>query len=97
MREAEPKRPDADVESIDFATFIISIATQVTLHLGISDIPELAVHAEVDLDLARHNIDILAMLAQKTRGNLTEEEHHLLQKLLYDLRVQFVEVSEGGA
>ena len=98
----DPKQPaqpipdaPADAEQpirIDFATFVISLATQVSINLGLTDLTDLDVRAEVDLELALHTLDILGMLAEKTRGNLTEEEHNLLQKLLYDLRLRFVEV-----
>ena len=52
--------------------------------------------ASPDLLLARHTIDLLAILQEKTRNNLTGEEERLLDQALYDLRLRFVEVSKGS-
>jgi hypothetical protein len=60
------------------------------MHLGELERPGGPV-AKKDLPMAKHTIDILAMLHQKTRGNLTPEEQQLLQGLLTDLRLRFVE------
>ncbi len=49
----------------------------------------------IDLGLAKQSIDILAMLDDKTKGNLTQEEADLLSHSLYDLRMKFVEASKG--
>lgn len=49
----------------------------------------------VNLELARHTIDILGMLQEKTKGNLTEEEERLLSGMLYELRLKFVEKSKS--
>jgi hypothetical protein len=53
-------------------------------------------HLAVDLDHARHFIDLLDILERKTAGNLTPDEQHLLQQLLYTLRLTFVERSHSG-
>jgi hypothetical protein len=73
----------------DFSTLIVSIATSSLLYLG--DIPDPdGKQPVVNLDLARHTIDTLAMLQEKTRGNLTPPESALLERFLYDLRLRFV-------
>jgi hypothetical protein len=51
---------------------------------------------ERDLELARHTIDILGMVESKTKGNLTQEESRLLNHVLYELRMNFVDESKKG-
>ena len=75
---------------ISFQTFIISLCTQALAHLGeIQDPVERSTN--VDLDAARQIIDILAMLREKTKGNLDAAENSLLDNALYDLRMKYVE------
>ena len=77
---------DAPV-GIDFNTFILSLRTSALMHLG--ELPE-AEAAEPNLGLAKGSIDCLALLEEKTKGNLTGEEERLLSEVLYDLRLRFV-------
>ena len=77
----------------DFTTFCISLASAALIHLGESPAPESG-KVEKDLPLAKQTIDILEMLKDKTRGNLTEEETKLITTVLYDLRMRFVEASK---
>ena len=80
--------------AIDFSTFILSLRHSALVHLG--DAPDLDGDAPGrDLALARQTIDLLAILQEKTRNNLTGEEERLVDQALYDLRVRFVEVSKG--
>jgi hypothetical protein len=61
-------------------------------HLG--EIPHpVSGERKKDLPLAKHTIDTLAMLKEKTAGNLTEEEQRLLDGMLYDLRMAFIRAS----
>jgi hypothetical protein len=76
--------------AIDFHTFLLSLGSSALLHLGELERPG-AAGAELDLPMAKHTIDILAMLQDKTRGNLTPEETKLLEGLLFDLRLRYVE------
>jgi hypothetical protein len=76
--------------SIDFHTFVLSLGSSALMHLGELERPG-AGGAAKDLPMAKHTIDILAMLQEKTRGNLTADEQKLLESLLYDLRLRFVE------
>jgi hypothetical protein len=78
---------------ITFSTFILSLSTQVLAHLG--EIPDpFTKQVNVDLSAARQVIDILGMLQDKTRGNLDAAEAKLIEGLLYDLRLRFVERSK---
>lgn len=81
---------------VSFVTFVMSLATTAAVHFG--DLPDPATNtSKVSLEGARQMIDILAMLQEKTRGNLTDDEAQLVDDLLYDLRMRFVEASrEGG-
>ena len=81
--------------TIVFHTFVLSLGSSALMHLGELEQPG-AGATEKDLPLAKHTIDILAMLQGKTRGNLTPEEDKLLDSLLYDLRLRFVDSSKAG-
>jgi hypothetical protein len=75
---------------INFPTFVISLCTQALAHLG--EIPDPATGTiSADLNGARQLIDILAILQEKTRGNLDADESTLIEQALYDLRIRFVE------
>jgi len=75
---------------VDFATLLLSLATSALVHLG--EQPEGDTQAaEVNLPLAKQTIDMMALLRDKTRGNLTNEESRLMDSLLYDLRMRYVE------
>ena len=92
----EENRPDeADQESkgvfpeIDFSSFLLSLSTSALLHLG--ELPDPVTRKRgKDLALAKQTIDILGMLRDKTRGNLTPEEERLMENLLTDLRWRYV-------
>ena len=78
---------------IDFGTFVMSLATSALVHLGEVEHPEIKAGSG-NLSLAKQTIDILGMLQDKTRGNLTNEETQLLTNLLYDLRMKYVAASK---
>lgn len=79
---------------VDFHTFILSLGSSALLHLGELEHPEAGAPKQ-DLPLAKQTIDILAMLQEKTKGNLTPPEDKLMESLLYDLRLRYVELSKG--
>ena len=79
----------------DFTTFCFSLASAALIHLGESPSPESG-KTEQSLPLAKQTIDVLAMLQEKTKGNLLESEDKLLTAVLYDLRMRFVEASKLG-
>lgn len=89
MREEKPKPA---VPPMDFTTFCLSLASSALMHLGLEPYPD-SNAVEKNLPLAKQTIDILQMLEEKTRGNLTADETKLLQTLLYDLRMRYVEES----
>lgn len=76
---------------INFSTFIISLHTASLYHLGLLAEPSTD-QREVNLPLAKQTIDTIEMLRDKTKGNLTEEEKNLIDNVLYDLRLRYVEV-----
>lgn len=86
-------RDAAALPAVDFHTFVLSLGSSALLHLGELEHPE-AGEAQKDLPLAKHTIDILAMLEEKTRGNLTQAEEKLMDSLLYDLRLRYVNASK---
>jgi hypothetical protein len=78
---------------IDFYTFVFSLGSSAIVHLGDAPHPETGAPAAPDLLLAKQTIDILVMLRDKTKGNLTAEEAKFLEALLMDLQMRFVERS----
>ncbi len=79
---------------IDFYTFCLSLGSSAFVHLGDAPHPESG-EAAPNLVLAKQTIDILGMLQEKTKGNLTPEEDKLLENLLRDLRLRYVTRSTG--
>lgn len=84
----------AELPTLDFSTFILSIIGSAYVHLG--DAPSPEGKEDRNLVLARQDIDLLNVLQEKTKGNLTGEEERLLDQALYDLRMRYVEVSKGS-
>lgn len=99
QRHARDAFDDAKAEAealpdINFATFVLSLAHSAWVHLG--DAPNPADGSKsVEPALARQTIDLLALLQEKTQGNLTREEDSLLAHALFDLRMRFVEVAKS--
>ncbi len=87
---------DSKATPIDFSTFVLSLASSVMLHLGKVPDPS-GGNAKPNLALARQSIDMLAMLQEKTRGNLNDEEEQLMIRLLHDVRMAWVEESRHNA
>ena len=80
-------------QGVSFTAFVMSLATTAAVHFG--DLPDPgAAEARADLNAASQMIDILSMLQEKTRGNLTPDETQLVDTLLYELRMRFVEASK---
>lgn len=80
---------------VDFSTHVLSLASTALIALGKMPAPDGMDHP-LDLETARHLIDVLAMLEAKTKGNLDEAETKLLASLVYDLRVAFVDAQKAG-
>lgn len=81
----------------DFFFLVESILMQAQMQLGLLSFGEAEEDSEPNLPLARHSIDLLAMIAEKTNGNLTAEEQRLLENGLTELRFRYVQVSEDLA
>lgn len=90
-KEAERRAPPP----ADFLHFVSGIAAQVLMQLGEIENP-IAGKKAVDLTAARYSIDILQMLQEKTKGNLTPEEGRYMKAALHDLRMRFVGAATGG-
>ncbi|MFN2513379.1 MAG: DUF1844 domain-containing protein [Pyrinomonadaceae bacterium] len=89
----EDELPDAD-NPAGFANFVMSIASNAASSLGMMEHP-VTHKREVDLELAKHWIDILGMLERKTNGNLAPQEEKILESLLADLRMQYVSLTSS--
>jgi hypothetical protein len=83
----------ANLPAVDFHTFVLSLGSSALLHLGELEHPDVGA-PQKDLPLAKHTIDILVMLEEKTKGNLTAAEEKLIGSLLYDLRLRYVEAQK---
>jgi hypothetical protein len=88
---------ERDAGGIDFYTFVLSLASSAFVHLGDAPHPDTGLPGEPDLALAHQTIDILAMLREKTKGNLTTEEEQFMDHLLTDLRLRYVTKQAGKA
>lgn len=74
---------------MDFSGFILSLNASALIHLG--EIPDPhSKKREVNIPAAKHTITILEILAEKTEGNLTEEEKQLLDDMIYNIRMKYV-------
>ena len=88
-REASSK-PAGTLPEINFSSFILSLGSSALYHFG--EIPDPVSGAKQrNLDLARQTIDILVVLRDKTTGNLSEDEARLLESLLHDLQMRYVQ------
>lgn len=90
--------PDEEADPMDipadFGSFVVSLGTNCMIHLG--HIPHPETNETVrDLSSARHTIDLLEMLREKTRGNLVDEERKLIDSLIYDLKSAYVQETKA--
>ena len=109
-KETPPEKPEAEAKTagqgegakreepaalpeIDFSTFVVSLSSSVLIHLGVVADP-MTGEQKKDLAIAKQTIDMLGMLQEKTKGNLTNEEGQLLESMLYDLRMRYVAESK---
>ena len=79
-----------------FSFLVLSLRAQAEVQLGLMNFGE-EEKVEPDLDLARHTIDMLAVLLEKTKGNLVIEEQRLIENTLTELRFRFVQISDEQA
>lgn len=87
--KAGPELPPGTAPPIDFPSYILSYYTQGLVFLG--EVPNpITKQNEPDLESAKHAVDVLGMLHEKTKGNLSAEESQLLESVLYELRMKFM-------
>ena len=97
---SQPESPEPEMEQhgplppASFEFLALSIRTQAELQLGLIHFGPENEKPKPDFDLARHSIDLLGMLQDKTKGNLTLEEQRLLENSLTELRFRFVQALE---
>ena len=85
---------DAPEPSVSFAHFILSLGTTAAIHFGDLPDPTTGEVGETNLQAASQMIELIGMLQEKTRGNLDPAESKLLEDLLYDLRMRFVQAQQ---
>jgi hypothetical protein len=93
----EPQKGDASAKvealpEIDFNSFIFSLSTSALIQLGEIEDPFTQKEAK-NLPLAKQTIDLIGMLKEKTKGNLTPQEEKVLENILYDLRMRYVKAA----
>jgi len=98
-RHSETKGSDTQQETapfpeLDFASFILSLATTVQVSLGVIPNPQTNLQAQ-NLPAAKQIIDIINMLREKTKGNLSKDEQALIDSILYNLRMHYIRTMEG--
>ncbi len=81
--------------TIDFYTFILSLGSSAFVHMGDAPHPETGQPVPANLPLARQTIDLLDLLREKTKGNLTPEEEKFLENILMDLQLRYVAKAAG--
>lgn len=89
----EKQEPEIHLPEINFPTFIISLNASALVHLGAIEDP-VAGKKVKNLPMGKQTIDILSMLEEKTRGNLSKEEENMLKHILYDLKIIYVKEKE---
>jgi hypothetical protein len=80
---------------LTFSGFILSLATTAAVHFGDIADPNTGERGEPNLPAAAQMIELIAMLQERTKGNLIEPEERLLDDLLYELRLRFVQAQQG--
>ena len=89
----ERQEPEIHLPEINFATFIISLNASALVHLGVLEDPASGKKVK-NLAMGKQTIDILSMMEEKTRGNLSKEEESMLKNILYDLKIIYVKEKE---
>ena len=95
-QKEEPKADDAErppLPEVNFNSLIFSLSSSALLHFGEIADPQTG-EKKKDLPIAKHSIDTIAMLKEKTKGNLNEEEGKFLDTILTDLRLRYVKATE---
>ncbi len=82
---------------LDFNAFVLSLGSSALIHLGEAPDPESGNQQQANLPLAQQSIDLIALLQEKTRGNLTADEALFVEQILYDLRMLYLTAAEQEA
>jgi len=93
---SEDQTQDREESAVTFLGFILSLAHTAAVHFGDVPDPVSGQTIPANLPAAQQMIDILSLLEEKTRGNLTAEERQFLDQILYELRLRCVEASKQG-
>ncbi len=93
--DEEPAGGAGALPEMSFSTLVLSLSASAMMHLGMEAEPG-GPKPEVDLPLARQTIDILEVLRAKTQGNLDEGEERLLESVLHELRLKYVELGKSA-
>jgi hypothetical protein len=88
-----PENPQGSAE-VTFVGFVLSLAHTAAFHFGDVPDPISGQAGQVNLGAAQQIIDILALLQEKTRGNLTAEERQLLEQIVYELQMRYIEATK---
>ncbi len=91
---SDTQNTDYPIPPASFSFLVESIMMQTQMQLGLINFEDDQQEPEPNLPIARHSIDLLAMLQEKTRGNLTFEEQRLIENGLTELRFRFVQVGD---
>lgn len=90
---AEGRERSDPFSELGFSTFILSLSTSALVHLA--ELPDpISNEKKINLPLAKQTIAVVEMLKEKTKGNLTEEEEQLIEDLLFDLRLKYVQAAK---
>lgn len=82
-----------ELPKVDFSTFVLSLGTSALYQMGLIEDPVSGARAAPEPLVAQQTIDTIEMLREKTLSNLDEEERKLIDSLLYELRIKFVEIN----
>jgi hypothetical protein len=86
---------ESKAPTLDFNALVLSLGSSAIVHLGQAPDPTTGQQRDQpELPMAQQSIDLLAMLQEKTRGNLTADEARFLENMLFDLRMLYVQVSQ---
>ena len=94
-QDAMPEPQEFPLPPASFSFLVLSMRAQVEMQLGLMQFGD--EKPEPNLPLARHTIDLMAVLQEKTKGNLTLEEQRMLENSVTELRFRYVQVSEEAA
>ncbi len=96
MEQQTTEQPSTQESQVSFIGFVLSLAHTAAVHFGDVDNPVSGQKGSPDLMAAKQIIDILTLLETKTKGNLSAEERSVMEQVLYELRMRFVQAATAG-